>query len=248
MKKTMKRVVAFATFAMMTIALNAQVKAEGYKTISGDFYYIPAAFTYEGYLSLTMRRKTDDVEEIDIYNENFELVKTLSLKSYTEWSESLYFMDLDNNSSDIIVKVSQKLFNSDEKYEYIASIYEDPENSLSKRVGFRIMSEDGTQLQSVMFDETITKDYSLSEYDLYKINGKYYLFVVFKNIDEWHGSMLYLIYEVDSQTTEVKAVKNIPVASPVRHYSMDGRQLDRPRRGINITQNSNGTVTRTLVK
>lgn len=246
MKKTLKQVLMFVAFMAAPVTMNAQVN-EG-KTINGNlgWHYIPKVFTYDG-VSYIIGYKNDyesGVATVKIYND--ELVE---IKSFTASSDIGEFepsvMDLDSNSYLYCsFSASQTLFNTDEKYEYMLPLYEDPEADYPKTIGFRVMSEDGTELQSISFDLPNTeKTYFDDDMYVLKINGKYYLVFMGEVGDE----DITIFYSINPQSTEIKAVANIP-ASFVGNYSLDGRRQGKMQRGVNILRESDGTAKKVLVK
>lgn len=137
------------------------------------------------------------------------------------------FIDYDsgNPCEDNPVWLTQTLFNSDSKYEYVRSkirieageSYEqdrdndgvvDYEATFYRTVcvGFEIVSEDGTVLQSVDFARG-TLDGRI-ESDILKLNGKYYLvFNTYERCDSEGSENYYsLVYSIDKGTTSVQQV------------------------------------------
>lgn len=136
---------------------------------------------------------------------------------------ALDFIDYDSYSNvgnDQYVSLTQTLFNSDSKYEYIrkkiriesGDSYEqdrdhdgevDYEENYCHAVctGFEVVSEDGTVLQSVDFSVgTLDNEGG----DLLKLNGKYYLmFYTYESAEDCYYS---LVYSIDKGATSVQQV------------------------------------------
>lgn len=162
--------------------------------------------------------------------------------------ETLDFEDYDNNSHpDQGFFVSQTLFNSDEKFEYIIPIpksceyiqneYDSDGDGISdhrtvvhswEANGYKVLNEDGQTILEL--------DMDFAGYPtVVKLNGKLYL--------EANGDF----YKIDSQPTSVQKVSSVPASVKAR-YSVDGRRLSRPERGINILLKEDCTATKQLVK
>lgn len=135
--------------------------------------------------------------------------------------ERLGFIDYDSHStySGKSVSLTQTLFNSDSKYEYIRNkirieadeSYErdrdgdgqvDYENTFYRAActGFDIVSEDGTVLQSVDFAVGTLNEGG----DILKLNGKYYL--MFYTYESAEDSYYSLVYSIDKGATSVQQV------------------------------------------
>lgn len=135
--------------------------------------------------------------------------------------ERLDFIDYDSHStySGKSVSLTQTLFNSDSKYEYIREKirieadepYEsdrdgdgqvDYEKTSYRAActGFDIVSEDGTVLQSIDFAVGTLDEGG----DILKINGKYYL--IFYTYEHSEDSYYSLVYSIDKGSTAVQQV------------------------------------------
>lgn len=170
--------------------------------------------------------------------------------------EGVHMYDYDNDSCpDEPIVFTQTLFNTDEKFEYIESIYEAVEETQYeydrdndgepdhreiyhgwKSVGFRIMSEDGTVLQTISCDDASSKDYCI-----YKLNDKLYLVMYNYDAEET------VFYKIDQQTTSVNRVKAMPALAKLI-YSLDGRQQPTMQRGVNVVRDGDGTVKKVMKK
>jgi len=240
MKKTLQQLFVLAAFVAAPMTMNAQV-GEG-KAVPGELVhqFIPKAFTYDGknYLYGRKSNREDNTTAMTIYNDELEVVKSFTLP---DGSFGCYFLDLDDNSTpEKAFEITQTLFNADEKYEAVMPL----KDERGKTIGFRVVSEDGTELQSITFD--VTDPYLWDDdFTVMKINGKFYMLF---EVDSKSESVTYTIfYSINRQTNEIKAVKNIPGKFAGR-FSLDGRRQEKMQRGVNIVRQSDGTAKKVLVK
>ena len=93
-------------------------------------YLLPGQFTYGNKEYIV--EPVEETSSINIYDSNFDLVKTISghinAKAYA-------------NQYDVYLYAPQTLFNNDDKFEYIEDLDD----------GFNIVSENGTKLQTIKF-------------------------------------------------------------------------------------------------
>ena len=163
------------------------------------------------------------------------------------------FLDYDDGSyPDWSFSLSQTLFNTDEKFEYLVPAYEeydgvtgeydrDYDGVIDQRtiyygvrtVGFSIVNEDGKTLQTVRTDGDLANPFIM------KIGGKLYL--GFDTGDEA------IFYRIDQQGSSVEQVANMPLSARAI-YSLDGRRLPHARHGMNIIRKEDGRVTKHLVR
>lgn len=166
--------------------------AQRYYTLEGRTLYIHEV-TFDVKITPTGRWET--VEDRTYYDKRGNI-------KYFEWfdfnGKSLY--------EDAELTITQTLFNSDDKYEYIRPIlqqssytsesdrdYDGEVDEIttyydSKELGFEIVNEDGDVLQSIRFESP--KEYV--DYVLVTINDKYYFVVEMENEDysytyEWYA-------------------------------------------------------------
>ena len=243
MKKTLKQVLVFVAFVATPLVMNAQVNKAESETLLGNLFwqYIPKEFSYDGFSYLYSAKDDSENETtITIYDDDLEVVKSFSVASeYQEWD--VFCADFDDNTwLEWVVDVTQTLFNADEKYEYMLPLYDENSNI----IGFRIMSEDGTELQSVEFDFSGSGNKKINDdVMVLKINGKHYL--VFEGYDDENSFTIF--YRIYPQTNEIKAVKSIP-ASFVGRYTLDGRRQEKMQRGVNIVRQNDGGTKKVLIK
>jgi len=189
--------------------------------------------------------------------------KVVADENFTEYGRGacrLILNDFNQSCDDFRnIYLSQTLFNSDDKYEYIMPIYksfsnyeerdEDNDGTIDTKVtetgakiaGFKIVSETGSVLNTVNFEEDFSLYYT-NEAELILINGKRYLSFTGTSSSE----KVYLIYSLDSTTSSVsmKSVQRVAVSA---QYTLDGRRTNGER-GINIIRKEDGTVKKVFVK
>ena len=173
---------------------------------------------------------------------------------------SLCLNDFDQSCDDFrTIYLTQTLFNTDEKYEFLMPLYSstietgeddrDGDGVVDFRytstnnsiIGFQIVSEDGTVLQTVNFDGDFTlPDNGKGDVDLLKIHSKLYLC--------FNGYTSCLLYSIDSATSSVRMMTMENLSSvPAGGYNLSGR-LTRGEKGVNIIHMSDGTTKKVLVK
>ena len=165
----------------------------------------------------------------------------------------LYFEDYDNNSHpDQGFYLSQTLFNDDEKFEYIEALMEQTEtewvggeydrdgDGLADRrrlshgwskIGYKIMSEDGTMLYSITSSADI--------HGIIQLNGKRYLVL------QQYGESQF--FRINSASSSVSEVNTLP-GSAKMIFGTDGRRRQTMEKGINIVREEDGSVKKMLVK
>lgn len=194
-------------------------------------------------------RYTDEWETIDERDYDFQ----------GGYMENLYVYDIDGNafSDDHSFFLSQTLFNTDEKFEYvtpkyeeIVGIYNEQDNDDDgvidhrtirhewKQTGINIMSEDGAVLQSIQVEPI------QGEIKILKIGDKLYLWGGNRNSE---GEYENVFYRIDKQSTKLERVSSMPASAP-RFFSIDGRRQTRMKHGVNIVRKSDGSVSKILVK
>ena len=173
---------------------------------------------------------------------------------------SLCLNDFDQSCDDFrTIYLTQTLFNTDEKYEFLMPLYSstietgeddrDVDGVVDFRytstnnsiIGFQIVSEDGTVLQTVNFDGDFTlPDNGKGDVDLLKIHSKLYLC--------FNGYTSCLLYSIDSATSSVRMMTMEKVSSVATGtYSLSGRAT-RGEKGVNIIRMSDGTTKKVLVQ
>ena len=159
-------------------------------------------------------------------------------KAYTDTRSSLTevsFKDYDNSGAEYDAVISQTLFNSDSKFEYLSPIYgkyeymyeidrdydgEIDEYQYSENscvIGYRIMSEDGTELASFMLEDGY---HSYNELSIFIFNGRTYLSVYISNDGEGYNQ-IYELVAGSSGINAVRAVKRVSVSPRVAERNED---------------------------
>lgn len=176
------------------------------------------------------------------YSGEWEKVRTDTISQYEDIVTMNYY-DLDNNTyrnGDVGFFVTQTLFNDEEKFEYIRIEYDDTPSTdyeqdrdedgevdyrvIENRtcVGFSIVQEDGTVIQTVPRATTGTENSTvLDRYaDLIKVNGKMYLSMI--EGEKTHRKQAF--YRIDKQTNNVKrmnAVSGLRVSPRIAEKSQN---------------------------
>ena len=171
----------------------------------------------------------------------------------------LYFINYDGDLAypDDGFIFTQTLFNTDEKFECLLPIYGDTQEKVSSESdrdndgemddrhinyyaplkGLRVVSEEGTVLQTVEWEYDSNTQYL--NVNIYKVNDKIYL-----GRSHYNG---YTFYRIDPTSSSIKKVNDVP-ASVVARYSIDGRRQSHSRRGVNILRYSDGTAVKVVEK
>lgn len=251
--------------------------AQSVKEISGEWSVVPKMFSFTGKpVLVTENHKSkvvsiydDDLNVARTFNvqaqECTERYETQQLNTLTgEWETintqessdygSIYeldFEDYDNNTyPDQPFSVTQTLFNNDEKFEYVVPVCKasdeiqneydsDGDGVVDHRTlihrwdtnGFKVVNEDGQTVLEL-------DDKFGGELKIMKLNGNLYL-----TTSEGY------FYKIDSKTSSVEKVSSVPASVSVKaRYSLDGRRLSRPERGVNVLLREDGTTTKQIVK
>lgn len=219
--------------------------------------------------------------ELTIYPVEFELYHKFEVRIWdgdgfkgawkvddNQWQElaciiPMNLNDFDQSCDDFRkVYLSQTIFNTDDKYEYLLPIIstnnksheEDRDGdgqidmkeawSNANVTGFKVVSETGAILQTVNFENGFyIDDLSKMEVDLLKINGKLYLSFEGYTDDIYKA---FLIYSIESTTNGVRMM-TMEKVSATKSYNLSGRPSNGEK-GINIIRLSDGTIKKVLVK
>ena len=160
------------TFIMLSIvvSLNAQFKIDPPITLEGSgITIIPKEFCKSNTPLIVVKESWKFI----VYDDNLSLVRTFSYPierypkelTYIDYDEGKYFNDTKNNSVVEKFKITQTLFNDDEKFEYIAADYLDPNNT--DTWGTYVFNEDGEVVEKLELDGELKL--------IMKINGNFYL-------------------------------------------------------------------------
>ncbi|MBR5635287.1 MAG: hypothetical protein IKW78_08980 [Prevotella sp.] len=196
-----------ATSANAQTALNLKKSFEG-----NSFRFVPKMFAYEEKMQIVLGSESS----FDIYNANLQKVHSINKNSdFDRYGRVQYisFYDWDQNSHpDYSFYFTQTLFNDDEKYEYVTKHYssESDEYGSTYVDGFNIVSDDGTILQTVMFDERT----DFNSVKVWKIEGKIYFIV--SNY----------FYEIEKgSATAVRQVASLPASPDNSIYNLNGQKM-----------------------
>lgn len=219
--------------------------------------------------------------ELTIYPVEFELYHKFEVRIWdgdgfkgawkvddNQWQElaciiPMNLNDFDQSCDDFRkVYLSQTIFNTDDKYEYLLPIIstnnksheEDRDGdgqidmkeawSNANVTGFKVVSETGAILQTVNFENGFyIDDLSKMEVDLLKINGKLHLSFEGCTDDNYKA---FLIYSIESTTNGVRMM-TMEKVSATKSYNLSGRPSNGEK-GINIIRLSDGTIKKVLVK
>ena len=152
----MKKFFITTMMAMSAMCVNAQIETtpkplpQSLDGIGEQFRYNPD----EGYVvsctTVGEDQNNDGIITIRVYDENLGIKKTINP---TDYPESIWVYNYNNNSDDYEITLTQTLFNDDEKFEYIL-LQEDNENR-SYYKSLQVISEDGTILQTLEFPNKV---------------------------------------------------------------------------------------------
>ncbi|MBR0038195.1 MAG: hypothetical protein IJP70_11240 [Bacteroidales bacterium] len=158
-------------------------------------------FSYGGKINL-YDAHDDPVHKIDIYDENFEVFKTISVNDegltgnayYYYGVQGVGYKNYDNGYYTDYLFLTQTLFNDDDKFEYIVPILIE-----DRQCGFYVKTEGDAILQTVKFEEDLTGFIDR----MIKINGKVFLFAAVHDSNDKGKT---IIYEIDKQSNAIKKV------------------------------------------
>lgn len=188
----------------------------------GGFMVVPADASPDGSAFIEILRYDYEQPETDYvierYDDNLDLVTSVTIKldkfinpEYPDEPvyvrpEEIYLEPYD----DMSCRLTQYLFNSDDNYEYVLPVFEmrtDEENGwqVQALTGFKIMSEDGTVIQTVNFEGNDYFGYYY--FRIYNMNGKQYLC-----IDNSEGkAYFYSIEQLPSGVSELKKTMTLNI-------------------------------------
>lgn len=205
--------------AIAFFAVNAEAQVVDDKPIQKKedemrFQQTPAEFTSDGQLQVwlvTLNEKERDGDPdrgfASLIDEDLNEKKRIEI----DGTISLYFMDLNQPyESDFGFYFSQRLFNSDDKYEYIVPITDADDYT----IGFKVVSE-GTVLQSINFPEGIRSSYRLYP-NIIKIGTKLYLEI--EDVYDSNRDYYKLLYKIDRAASNMKLVRKDNVGKVQKVY------------------------------
>ena len=154
----------FSLLLVAAVSANAQTALNLKKSFDvSSLTVIPQIFSYAEKMQIVFGAKSS----FDIYDANLQKVYSINKNSdfETRKAQTISFADWDQNSyPDYSFYFTQTLFNDDEKYEYVTAHYSSEFDTYGnpKIDGFNIVSDDGTILQTVIFDEKTSNIYGVT--------------------------------------------------------------------------------------
>ena len=216
---------------MSAMCVNAQVETTPITIADSDLYGIGESYSYNHETSLVSVGYSDKEAVImHVYGEDLNLKKTI-----TPSEEPIYFtvINLNSNSSDYTMYLTQTLFNDDEKYEYIVSVTKKNQYGYDYSAGLKIMSDDGSVLQTIMFPENVT-GYFDRGIKLFIIGSSKYLEGGdYEDADENEYMNLYKINK------DAKDPSKVSIATAPMRVSVSPRMASR-NQDINVVAEGNG--------
>lgn len=208
----MKTILLSVLTALATLNVNAQ-------NINSDtgtsLKFIPAIFSCNGETIIYEKWRDDD----HAYHAKIINGPLSGTQFRTgDYGEYFSYFDLDNGiyfPKQAYLTVTQNLFNDDEYFEWLTS------NSID--------SSNGTSIE-------LPQDCDRGPYEIYKINGQYYLYGS-SGGDQTLNCHLYLI------KSETASIETVPADAPEARlvYSLNGHRQNDMQQGINIiTGGENG--------
>ena len=227
----MKKLFISTMVAMSAMCVNAQVETTPITIADSDLYGIGESYSYNHETSLVSVGYSDKEAVImHVYGEDLNLKKTI-----TPSEEPIPFsvINLNSNSSDYTMYLTQTLFNDDEKYEYIVSVPQKNQYGYDYSAGLKIMSDDGSVLQTIMFPENVT-GYFDRGIKLFIIGSSKYLEGGdYEDADENEYMNLYKINK------DAKDPSKVSIATAPMRVSVSPRMASR-NQDINVVAEGNG--------
>lgn len=159
-----------AIVAMSAMYANAQVETTPIAMTDSELYGVGEDYCYNHEVSVVSVEYggTDGktITGMSVYDENLNLKKTISLSEVPVYLE---VHNLNGNTADYFMYLTQTLFNNDEKFEYVVPIT----TRYDRSMGLKIISDDGTILQTLMFPDNLW-GYS-EKFKLYRIGDSFYI-------------------------------------------------------------------------
>ena len=227
----MKKFFISTMMAMSAMCVNAQVETTPITIADSELYGIGESYSYNHETSLVSVGYSDKEAVImHVYGEDLTLKKTI-----TPSEEPIPFTvkNLNSNSSDYTMYLTQTLFNDDEKYEYIVSVPQKNQYGYDYSAGLKIMSDDGSILQTIMFPENVT-GYFDTGIKLFIIGSSKYLEGGdYEDADENEYMNLYKINK------DAKDPSKVSIATAPMRVSVSPRMASR-NQDINVVAEGNG--------
>ena len=166
-----------------------------------------------------------------VYGEDLNLKKTI-----TPSEEPIYFtvINLNSNSSDYTMYLTQTLFNDDEKYEYIVSVTKKNQYGYDYSAGLKVMSDDGSVLQTIMFPENVEGYFDSKGINLFIIGSSKYL--EGGDYEDADGNEYMNLYKINK---DAKDPSKVSIATAPMRVSVSPRMASR-NQDINVVAEGNG--------
>lgn len=205
----MKRTLLSVLFA--TCAIFGSAQKIGEPTIIpisnyGYMYFTPGCFTKNGETLVVIPEGYNETNAVNIYDNEFNLIKTIRVKKSFSSADFVYASTNGFISSERHLYVTQTLFNNDDKFEYLEKT----------KGGLNIMSEDGTVLQTVKFDdENVDHDHCV----ILSIDNKTYIQTLVRVGECKYYMYLYPITRTATGVNSVGAPKKLHVSPTLASHN-----------------------------
>lgn len=175
-------------------------------------YYLPRIFTSDNISKfVNFNELSNNKCQFTIYNEKFEIEKQIEYENNCAF---INLIDVDECMFNTAAyykdaKITQTLFNDDEKYEIVTFELDNEDARWLKK--YKIVSEDGNIIKNIE-PENGCKFSSYPEIYLVKINDIFYLAIkasVPKGDDSYERIVLY--YRIDKSTSSIQLVAKLPL-------------------------------------
>ena len=218
--------------AMSAMCVNAQVETTPITIADNDLYGIGEEYSYNHETSLVSIGYSDKEAVImHVYGEDLNLKKTI-----TPSEEPINFtvINLNSNSSDYTMYLTQTLFNDDEKYEYIVSVTKRNQYGYDYSAGLKILSDDGSVLQTIMFPENVEGYFDHNGLKLFIIGSSIYL--EGGDYEDADGNEYMNLYKINKDAQDPSKVS---IATAPMRVSVSPRMASR-NQDINVVAEGNG--------
>lgn len=244
MKKILLSGLLFASLGMQ-----AQIIGDKIENVPDvfDSGFLPATFTIDNKSYFTVDNTEENYSSgysgsIQVYDDEFKHIKNVDI--YGNLCVLFYYdYSLNSNESVHGLPISQTLFNSDNKYEYVRVVYNSDNGYCSE-----IVNEDNEVLGSITLASSI--DY-LDGIGLAKINEKFYFIVSYSTagmeyIEEWYTFTPG--FETDLKKVQAPAGLSVMPSLAKRHQSITIETDDVSKnREVNIVDASGKSVWRQIL-
>ena len=200
----MKKLFTALMLTMATTSIMAQEPFAKIELYPRDYAFTNSKFSANGQSQLfSIDFKTSTFALYDEYFTKQREFKTIQINSQesNKYCSVEYYNYDEGGVKYAYIIISQTLFNSDEKYEYLSPIYDIEKNYYT---GINVASEDGTILQTINFGNYYSYNIS-GEIHLNVINGKKYLFIDYMRKTDSTDPTTF-IYRIDSETSQINFV------------------------------------------